>query len=163
MVSAAAAMVYSAFPDATLADVKDILLASVQKLDSLTGRTATGGMLDLGTAMSYAASASTGRTWAEPDLTAYTDNPPVISLALSQWLERRYLTVQILDADGDLLKAAYASGTHTAADFQGGAAGNPITLDALGTATFLVRTGGTYTFYAVDQAGNETVRTVDLP
>ena len=163
MVSAAAAMVYSAFPDATLADVKDILLASVQKLDSLTGRTATGGMLDLGTAMSYAASASTGRTWAEPDLTAYTDNPPVISLALSQWLGRRYLTVQILDADGDLLKAAYASGTHTAADFQGGAAGNPITLDALGTATFLVRTGGTYTFYAVDQAGNETVRTVDLP
>ena len=163
MVSAAAAMVYSAFPDATLADVKDILLASVQKLDSLTGRTATGGMLDLGTAMSYAASASTGRTWAEPDLTAYTDNPPVISLALSQWLGRRYLTVQVLDADGDLLKAAYASGTHTAADFQGGAAGNPITLDALGTATFLVRTGGTYTFYAVDQAGNETVRTVDLP
>ena len=163
MVSAAAAMVYSAFPDATLADVKDILLASVQKLDSLTGRTATGGMLDLGAAMSYAASASTGRTWAEPDLTAYTDNPPVISLALSQWLGRRYLTVQILDADGDLLKAAYASGTHTAADFQGGAAGNPMTLDALGTATFLVRTGGTYTFYAVDQAGNETVRTVDLP
>ena len=163
MVSAAAAMVYSAFPDATLADVKDILLASVQKLDSLTGRTATGGMLDLGAAMSYAASASTGRTWAEPDLTAYTDNPPVISLALSQWLGRRYLTVQVLDADGDLLKAAYASGTHTAADFQGGAAGNPITLDALGTATFLVRTGGTYTFYAVDQAGNETVRTVDLP
>ena len=163
MVSAAAAMVYSAFPDATLADVKDILLASVQKLDSLTGRTATGGMLDLGAAMSYAASASTGRTWAEPDLTAYTDNPPVISLALSQWLGRRYLTVQVLDADGDLLKAAYASGTHTAADFQGGAAGNPMTLDALGTATFLVRTGGTYTFYAVDQAGNETVRTVDLP
>ena len=163
MVSAAAAMVYSAFPDATLADVKDILLASVQKLDSLAGRTATGGMLDLGAAMSYAASASTGRTWAEPDLTAYTDNPPVISLALSQWLGRRYLTVQILDADGDLLKAAYASGTHTAADFQGGAAGNPMTLDALGTATFLVRTGGTYTFYAVDQAGNETVRTVDLP
>ena len=163
MVSAAAAMVYSAFPNATLADVKDILLASVQKLDSLSDRTATGGMLDLGAAMAYAATASTGRTWAEPDLTAYADNPPVISLSLSQWLGRRYLTVQVLDADGDLLKAAYASGTHTAADFQGGAAGNPITLDALGTATFLVRTGGTYTFYAVDQAGNETVRTVDLP
>ncbi|CAN3958063.1 NADH:flavin oxidoreductase/NADH oxidase N-terminal domain-containing protein, partial [Dysosmobacter welbionis] len=46
MVSAAAAMLYSQFPDATLADVKDILLSSVQKLDSLTGLTATGGMLD---------------------------------------------------------------------------------------------------------------------
>ena len=163
MVSAAAAMVYSAFPNATLADVKDILLASVQKLDSLSDCTATGGMLDLGAAMAYAATASTGRTWAEPDLTAYADNPPVISLSLSQWLGRRYLTVQVLDADGDLLKAAYASGTRTAADFQGGDAGNPISLDSWGTATFRVRTGGTYTFYAVDQAGNETVRTVELP
>ena len=163
MVSAAAAMVYSAFPKATLADVKDILLASVHKLDSLTGRTATGGMLDLGAAMAGAATASTGRAWAEPDLAAYTDNPPVISLSLSQWLGRRYLTVQVLDADGDLLKAAYASGTRTAADFQGGDAGNPISLDSWGTATFRVRTGGTYTFYAVDQAGNETVRTVELP
>ena len=62
MVSAAAAMVYSAFPNATLADVKDILLASVQKLDSLSDCTATGGMLDLGAAMAYAATASTGRT-----------------------------------------------------------------------------------------------------
>ena len=163
MVSAAAAMVYSAFPKATLADVKDILLASVHKLDCLTGRTATGGMLDLGAAMAGDATASTGRAWAEPDLTAYTDNPPVISLSLSQWLGRRYLTVQVLDADGDLLRAAYASGTRTAADFQGGNAGNPISLSTWGTATFLVRTGGTYTFYAVDQAGNETVRTVELP
>ena len=162
MVSAAAAMVCSAFPAATLADVKDILLASVQKLDSLTGLTAAGGMLDLGAAMAYAATASTGRAWAEPDLTAYADNPPVISLSLSQWLGRRYLTVQVLDADGDLLRAAYASGTHTAADFRGGA-GNPISLSSWGTATFLVRTGGTYTFYAVDQAGNEAVRTVELP
>lgn len=44
-------MLCSQFPDATLADVKDILLSSVQKLGSLTGLTATGGMLDLGAAM----------------------------------------------------------------------------------------------------------------
>ena len=68
MVSAAAAMLYSQFPDATLADVKDILLSSVQKLDSLTGLTATGGMLDLGAAMASGAAAQKGRTWTEPDL-----------------------------------------------------------------------------------------------
>ena len=67
MVSAAAAMLYSQFPDATLADVKDILLSSVQKLDSLTGLTATGGMLDLGAAMASGAAAQKGRTWTEPD------------------------------------------------------------------------------------------------
>ena len=36
-------------------------------------------------------------------------------------------------------------------------------LNAWGAATLLVRNGGPYTFYAVDLAGNETVRTVDLP
>ena len=57
--------------------------------------------------MAYAATASTGRTWAEPDLTAYADNPPVISLSLSQWLGRRYLTVQVLDADGHPVQARW--------------------------------------------------------
>ena len=37
MVTAAAAMVYSYYPDITLADVKEILLSSVQPLDTLRG------------------------------------------------------------------------------------------------------------------------------
>ena len=162
MVSAAAALLYSQFPDATLADVKDMLLSSVQKLDSLSGLTATGGMLDLGAAIMYGASSSRGQSWSEPDLTAYSSNPPVISLYMTQWVGRRYLTVQIQDPDGDLLSAAYAAGSHSAAGFAGGTVGNPISLDLWGTATYAVRSGGIYTFYAVDQAGNETVRTVEL-
>lgn len=51
MVTAAAAMVYSYYEDITLADVKEILLSSVRQLDSLEDLTATGGMLDLGAAM----------------------------------------------------------------------------------------------------------------
>ena len=43
------------------------------------------------------------------------------------------------------------------------AAGTPLPLNAWGSATLLVRNGGPYTFYAVDRAGNESVRTVDLP
>lgn len=163
MVSAAAAMLCSQFPDATLADVKDILLSSVQKLDSLTGLTATGGMLDLGAAMASGAAAQKGRTWTEPDLAAYTDSPPILSLSLFQWRGQQYLTVQVQDPDGDFRSAAYAAGTYTAANFQGGAAGTPLPLNAWGAATLLVRNGGPYTFYAVDLAGNETVRTVDLP
>ena len=163
MVSAAAAMLCSQFPEATLADVKDILLSSVQKLDSLTGLTATGGMLDLGAAMASGAAAQKGRTWTEPDLAAYTDSPPILSLSLFQWRGQQYLTVQVQDPDGDFRSAAYAAGTYTAANFQGGAAGTPLPLNAWGAATLLVRNGGPYTFYAVDLAGNETVRTVDLP
>lgn len=53
MVTAAAAMVYSYYADITLADVKEILLSSVKTLDTLDGAVATGGMLDLGAAMTY--------------------------------------------------------------------------------------------------------------
>ena len=99
----------------------------------------------------------------EPDLAAYTDSPPILSLSLFQWRWQQYLTVQVQDPDGDFRSAAYAAGTYTAANFQGGAAGTPLPLNAWGAATLLVRNGGPYTFYAVDLAGNETVRTVDLP
>ena len=84
MVSAAAAMVYSAFPNATLADVKDILLASVQKLDSLSDCTATGGMLDLGAAMAYAATASTGRSY-RANTAANTATAPASSNSSFHW------------------------------------------------------------------------------
>lgn len=162
MVSAAAAMLYSQFPDATLADVKDMILASVQKLDGLSGSTATGGMLDLGAAMAYGANSDRGRTWNKPDLAAYSNNPPVISLSEVWWAGRRYLYVQVSDLDGDLERVAYAAGTHTAAEFSTGTAGTPVSLDRQGSAIYQVRSGGTYTFYAADQQGNETVRTVEL-
>lgn len=53
MVTAAAAMLYSYHGDITLADVREILLSSVTKLDSLSGVVASGGMLNLGAAMAY--------------------------------------------------------------------------------------------------------------
>lgn len=53
MVTAAAAMLYSHHEDITLADVREILLSSVTKLDSLSGVVASGGMLNLGAAMAY--------------------------------------------------------------------------------------------------------------
>ncbi len=63
MVTAAAAMLYSYYDSITLADVKEILLSSVHTLDSLSGLTVTGGMLDLGAAMGYDTSLLSGATW----------------------------------------------------------------------------------------------------
>lgn len=51
MVTGAAAMIYSARPDISLMDVKNALLGSVHKLDSLNGKILSGGMLDLGAAL----------------------------------------------------------------------------------------------------------------
>lgn len=47
IVTAAAAMVYSYRTDLALGDIKALLLRNVKKLDSLAGKTASGGMLDV--------------------------------------------------------------------------------------------------------------------
>lgn len=51
MVTGVAAMLYSYYPDILLEDIKPVLLDSVKKLDSLTGKVATGGMLDASKAL----------------------------------------------------------------------------------------------------------------
>jgi subtilisin family serine protease len=160
MVTAAAAMLYSYRSDITLADVKTILLVSVKKLDSLSGNTATGGMLDLGAAMTYNVSGQSGATWSEPE-PFDSGSAPEIAVSEKASGSRTYLTVTVTDADNDLAYTAYAVGALTAEQFQSGSAGRSFTVGKNGTATFSV-TSGTYTFYALDNAGNETVKSVTV-
>ena len=160
MVSAAAAMIYSQRTDATLADVKDLLLDTAAPLDSLSGQTATGGMLDLGAAMT-SGSALTGRDW-DREETQPTASAPEIGVQLLQRYGAAYLLIQIRDADGDLLAAAYTTGAVEADWFQGGAAGQALELDSRGMALLRVTQTGSYTFYAVDQAGNACTETITL-
>jgi subtilisin family serine protease len=58
-VTAAAAMVYSTNSELTLADTRNIILQTVKTNSSLTSKTSTGGMLDCGSAVAYAATGST--------------------------------------------------------------------------------------------------------
>lgn len=53
MVSGVAAMLYSYRPDLSLKDVRQIILNSSKKIDSLDGKIATSGMLDAYAALSY--------------------------------------------------------------------------------------------------------------
>jgi subtilisin family serine protease len=161
MVSAAAAMVYSYYKDITLADVKDILLSSTKSLTSLSGKTVTGGMLDLGAAMKYDLSTLPGTVW-DTTATASAGSAPQIAITSTVRLNKTYLTVTITDPDGDLAVTAYASGSLTAQQFQGGSRGRTFTSGRNGTTYFSVTGSGTFTFYAADSAGNETVQTVTV-
>lgn len=160
MVTAAAAMVYSYYEGITLADVKEIILNSVKKLDSLDGKVATGGMLDLGAALSYDLSTLSGDTWDMPETD--TGSAPQINTQLFTYGNRQYLKVQVTDEDDDLAVTAYAAGNLSAEYFRGGTAGKRFTVDSSGTALFAVTGSGTYTFYARDEAGNETVKVVKI-
>ena len=53
MVSGAAAMVYSHFDGIGVADVKEILMSTVTPMESLKDVTVSGGMLNVGAALSY--------------------------------------------------------------------------------------------------------------
>ena len=75
---------------------------------------------------------------------------------------RHYLLVQITDADGDLAQNLYGTGRLSTGDFQAGAAGQPFALAGDGTILFQVDEEGTYTFYARDKAGNETVEVITV-
>lgn len=53
MVTGVAAMLYSSHPDWTILDVKNAILNSSRKLETLTGNIVTGGILDASAAMQY--------------------------------------------------------------------------------------------------------------
>lgn len=161
MVTAAAALVYSYYDDISLADVRTILLSSTSPLSSLSGKTVTGGMLDLAAALSFDRS----------DLpTAGTSNGTVSGSSAPQISVERVvrdgvscLQVRVTDPDGDLAALSYAPGMLFTSQFAGGSLGTPFTLQNDGTALFRILTSGmTYTFYARDAAGNETVIFAEL-
>lgn len=159
MVTAAAAMVYSYYDGISLSEVKQIILGSAKQLSSLDGLVLTGGMLDAGAALSYDLS-DLEEDEAEPVTGA--GSAPVITFETSEQNGMSLLQLTVSDADGDLCLAAYGKGELSADAFDYGSEGTRISLDGSGSAAFLVVNSGTYTFYALDEAGNETTQVITL-
>ena len=173
MVSAAAAMLYSHYDSIRLSDVKEILLSTATELDSLQGKLASGGMLNLGAAMAYDIETlpeqpadNSKPEIAKPNTpnadSTDSGSAPVIEIETLTYMGSTYLIVTVTDANGDLARTAYASGTLTADDFKGGTLGTAFDLDRDDSATFLVRDSGSYTFYAQDSEGNETLQVISV-
>jgi len=67
MVTATAAMLYSHYPDISLADVKEIILSTVTPIADLENVVASSGMLNIGQAMNYDLSELSKTEWKKPD------------------------------------------------------------------------------------------------
>lgn len=156
MVTAAAAMLYSQDSSVTLQQVRQLILETVQPLSALRGKTVTGGMLDLGAAMQ---ALTTGQGQGSGQTAGST---PVVDSRQYTSGDRHYLLVQITDADGDLRQSLYSPGSLSVSQFQGGRVGQTFSLAGDGTILFQVDEEGTYTFYARDEAGNETVEVITV-
>lgn len=164
MVTGAAALLYSQYEDITLSQVKDVILASVSPLDSLSKVVKTGGMLDAYAALTYDYTAFKAVTWGNESASENTIDAtvPVITAEKKIVNNKTYLVVTVTD-NGDNLKAArYLVGTYQAEDFASGTYGRKVSLNTEGSVTYRIVQGGTFTFYAVDDAGNETIKTITI-
>ncbi len=161
MVTAAAALVYSQNSQLTLPDVKSVILNSAQKTEGLSGKLVSGGCLDAGAALNYDTSALSHQNW----IKAPVSNPgtaPVISFSTDQKDGEEYLVVKVIDMDEDLSQLRYDNGRLDVSYFNGGSSGTAFTVDSNNQAWFRVDYSGSYTFYALDQAGHEAVNTVTV-
>lgn len=157
MVTAAAAMIYSHYSSVSLADVKEIILSSSRKLDSLNGYVLCGGMLDIGAAFEYDLTSLTNGGWEEKTPVEYKGSAPEISVYSSYYAGKSYIVASFYDEDGDISKTAYAEGERDESYFK--TSGTEFETDSSGKAAFEA-TEGVYTFYACDICGNESVYTV---
>ena len=158
MVTAAAAMVYTYYDTSSPADVKRTILSTTAPLPALQGKTATGGMLDLAAALSVPREQMTGAAFQLPS----GPNAPQIVTSQLNMGETVMIAIRVTDADGDLCTTVYNKGALTAEQFQGGANGIPFVVDGGGSNIFFAKESDTYSFYARDLAGHETVVTITL-
>lgn len=159
MVSGAAAMIYSYFDGIGVADVKEILMSTVTPMESLKDVTVSGGMLNVGAALSYDIGSLSRRGFQNGGTRPANGTAPYLEMQTSNRNGGMYLTVRVLDIDGDLDKLFYAKGEHTAGEFANGTVeGTAFTVNEKDMAAFQITEKGTYTFYAVDKNGNGAVK-----
>lgn len=160
MVSGAAALVLSHFGDkVTLADVREIIIGSAKKLESLSGSSVSGGMLDIGAALATDVENLQTRNREEKELVEYKGSAPKISVSLIMSGAEQYLQISLRDAEGDASKLKYAGGACDAKYFE--AAGTELELDERKMATVRC-SAGTFTFWASDEKGNTAICTVTV-
>ncbi len=159
MVSAAAALIYSHFPTTTLADVKEIILSSVTRLDSLTYYVGTGGYLNLGSALSFNLNNLSGKQWEVKIPISERGNAPVITTEKANKGYGDYLNIQVTDEDNDIDYVSYVKGIRMVDYFNKGNVETKVALNAYGSADLTLEPG-IYTFFATDKKGNKTVQTI---
>ncbi len=145
MVSGVAALLVAYHTDIDNSQVKKAIINSSQKLNSLTNKVVAGGMLDAFAALSY-------------DI-----NQPVIKTQVKSIKNSNYktLVVTVTRPEGQIDKVAYAAGTKTIDSFEKGTKGTQIQL-VNDTASVKITKNGTYTVYALDTDGKETIQTIKI-
>jgi len=147
VVSGVAALLYATEDSLYPQNIKEILLQTMKPLSSLDGYIRYPGIIDAHAALS-----------ASDSLVSDTLTP-TLSASMVYHETSLDVTLDVEDLGGSGLRVLrYAAGNLDSSYFCNGTVGTPI--DDL---TIPIHKAGTYTFYAADYAGNESVLTYDIP
>jgi len=149
MVTGACALLYSFHNSMTAEDAKSLVLQSVEKLDTLTGKVKTGGMLNVNNLLrsSYEGTTEEGK--------------PIISLKenAGKTVKKAKVTISV-ESKRDLEEVRVVKGNYTVEDFQKGSLGTK--LKNKKSQTKWLAKGATYTVYVRDRAGMEQVSKIKV-
>jgi subtilisin family serine protease len=150
-VSGVAALLHSYYGGITAAQIKDLIMQTASTSSALVGKTSGGGFLN-----AYWPLIAYDQDAFLPD-----ETPPTVYTTVSdlQSTYRQLLTITVTDNSEDAVRVKYARGSHNAAWFRAGN-GYDLSLDEEDTVTRKMAIPGTYTVYAADVFGNETVTEV---
>lgn len=121
--------------------IKKAILESAHKLNNLSTKVASKGMLDAYGALTY------------------NFDAPVLEITEKSISKSNYkkLVIRISDYSNDVATVRYAKGKKTAEYFEKGTKGTKVSYSN-NKATMSVKSTGTYTIYVLDAQGNETVK-----
>lgn len=151
MVTGVAALVYSYYDNITLSQTKAIILDSAKELPSLKYKVSTGGMPNAYAALSYT----------EDELLKFDTVSPSITTKEKYIANSYYKTLNITINDNfdSLSTIRYVKGKKEKSYFKTG--GTNLSLKN-NIGSIKVSTSTTYTIYAKDTAGNETIKVVKV-
>lgn len=153
MVAGGLAEIYSYFTDVSMLQASKILLETAKPVFALSGKISTGGMLDVYGALTRDTS------------TIIVDkNAPIIHSKITNLPNtyKKNLVLMVSDSDNNLSKVCYAKGEQTASYFASGSNGTRLIVSGNTATISKIDTTTTFTIYAIDTFGNETVLVVPV-
>lgn len=153
MVSGGLAEIYSYHTDVSMLQASKILLKTAKPVAALNGKISTGGMLDVYGALAL-----------DLNTIIIDKNPPIIHTKITNipGTYKKNLVITVNDLDNNLSKVCYAKGEQTASYFASGKKGTVLMLSGNTAKISKIDTTATYTIYAIDKYGNESVLVVSV-
>lgn len=153
MVAGGLAEVYSYNPAISMLQASKILLKAAKPVSALSGKISTGGMLDVYAALTY-----------DPSTIITDTNAPIIHTKITNISNsyKKNLVITVNDLDNNLSRVCYAKEEQTASYFASGTKGTILILSGNTATISKIDTTTTYTIYAIDKYGNESVLVVPV-